>query len=129
MTDDLPTTERPSGAWRARRPGRATASSSTIGAVELEGGGVLPDVTGRLRDVGRARRRRRQRGPRLARAHRRQPRRRPAGPGHPTPGWWDGLIGPGRPLDTDRWFVVSANVLGGCQGTHRPASPRRDGRP
>ncbi|MER6806642.1 MULTISPECIES: homoserine O-acetyltransferase MetX [Streptomyces] len=48
----------------------------------------------------------------------------PAGPGHPTPGWWDGLIGPGRALDTDRWFVVAPNVLGGCQGSTGPASPR-----
>src|SRR5689334_15594292 len=33
-------------------------------------------------------------------------------PGHPTPGWWDDIIGPGRALDTDRYFVVCANVLG-----------------
>jgi homoserine O-acetyltransferase len=45
-----------------------------------------------------------------------------SGPGHPTDGWWDGLIGPGRPLDTDRWFVVCANVLGGCQGSTGPSS-------
>jgi homoserine O-acetyltransferase len=38
------------------------------------------------------------------------------------PGWWDNLIGPGRPLDTDRFFVVCANVLGGCKGTTGPAS-------
>ncbi len=53
----------------------------------------------------------------------------PPGPGHPTPGWWDGLIGPGRPLDTDRWFVVASNVLGGCQGTTGPSSTAPDGRP
>jgi homoserine O-acetyltransferase len=46
-----------------------------------------------------------------------------AGPGHPTPGWWDGLIGPGAAIDTRRWFVVAPNVLGGCQGTTGPASP------
>ena len=46
----------------------------------------------------------------------------PSGPGHPTSGWWEDLIGPGRPLDTDRHFVVCANVLGGCQGTTGPAS-------
>jgi homoserine O-acetyltransferase len=51
----------------------------------------------------------------------------PAGPGQPTPGWWDGLIGPGRDLDTDRWFVVCANVLGGCQGTTGPSSRGPDG--
>ncbi len=53
----------------------------------------------------------------------------PAGPGHPTPGWWEGLVGPGRPIDTDRWFVVAPNVLGGCQGTTGPASAAPDGRP
>jgi len=45
-----------------------------------------------------------------------------AGPGHPTPGWWDALIGPGRCLDTDRYFVVCANVIGGCQGSTGPSS-------
>ena len=53
----------------------------------------------------------------------------PAGAGHPTPGWWDGLIGPGCPLDTDHWFVVASNVIGGCQGTTGPSSQAPDGRP
>src|SRR5206468_8617597 len=53
----------------------------------------------------------------------------PAGPGHPTPGWWPGLVGPGAPLDTDRLFVVCANVLGGCQGTTGPSSRTPDGTP
>ena len=53
----------------------------------------------------------------------------PAGPGHPTPGWWDELVGPGAPLDTDRLFVVCANVLGGCQGTTGPSSTAPDGTP
>jgi homoserine O-acetyltransferase len=52
-----------------------------------------------------------------------------AGPGHPTPGWWSGIVGPGAALDPDRWFVVCANVLGGCQGTTGPSSPAPDGRP
>ena len=52
------------------------------------------------------------------------------GPGHVTPGWWEGTIGPGRALDTDRFFVVCVNVLGGCQGSTGPASPHPDdGRP
>jgi homoserine O-acetyltransferase/O-succinyltransferase len=45
-----------------------------------------------------------------------------AGPGHATPGWWDDAVGPGRAIDTDRWFVVCANVLGGCQGSTGPSS-------
>ncbi len=51
----------------------------------------------------------------------------PVEPGHPTPGWWDGLVGPGLPLDTDRWFIVAPNVLGGCQGSTGPSSRRPDG--
>lgn len=51
-----------------------------------------------------------------------------AGPEHPTAGWWEGLIGPGAPLDTDELFVVATNVLGGCRGTTGPSSPAPDGR-
>ncbi len=52
----------------------------------------------------------------------------PAGPGHPTAGWWNGIIGPGKYIDTDRWFVVCPNMLGGCQGSTGPASLAPDGR-
>ena len=38
------------------------------------------------------------------------------------PGWWDAVIGPGKPIDTNRFFVVCANVLGSCYGTTGPAS-------
>jgi len=117
-----------SGAWRdGDHPGRRRFAD--LGAIALESGDRLPDVrvayetwgrlsssgdnavlvlhalTGDSHVVGEA------------------------GPGHPTPGWWEGLIGPGRPLDTDRWFVVAPNVLGGCQGTTGPSSPAPDGRP
>ncbi len=52
-----------------------------------------------------------------------------AGPGQPTPGWWPQIVGPGRIIDTDRYYVVAANVLGGCQGSTGPCSPAPDGRP
>ena len=50
------------------------------------------------------------------------------GPGHPTPGWWKGLVGPGLAIDTEQWFVVCSNVLGGAQGTTGPSSLAPDGR-
>ena len=53
----------------------------------------------------------------------------PAGPGHPTPGWWDGIAGPGAPIDTNRWCAVATNVLGGCRGSTGPSSPAADGKP
>ncbi|MFT7600740.1 MAG: homoserine O-acetyltransferase [Acidimicrobiales bacterium] len=54
----------------------------------------------------------------------------PSGPGQPTDGWWNDLVGPGKSIDTDRFFVVCANVLGGCQGTTGPASINpTDGKP
>jgi len=43
-------------------------------------------------------------------------------PGHALDGWWNDLVGPGKALDSDRYFVVCANVLGGCQGTTGPSS-------
>ncbi|MEN9301094.1 MAG: homoserine O-acetyltransferase [Actinomycetota bacterium] len=50
----------------------------------------------------------------------------PAEEGHPTPGWWEGIVGPGLAIDTNEWFVVCSNVLGGCQGSTGPASPHPD---
>lgn len=54
--------------------------------------------------------------------------RGPAGAGHPTAGWWEDIVGPGSAIDTDRWFVVAPNMLGGCQGSTGPASIAPDGR-
>lgn len=51
----------------------------------------------------------------------------PAGPGHATAGWWSGLVGPGKVLDPERWFIVAPNMLGGCQGSTGPASIAPDG--
>jgi homoserine O-acetyltransferase len=116
------------GAWReGDHPGRRRFAD--VGPLRLEAGGALPAVRVAYETWGR-----------LA------PRRDnavlvehaltgdshvagDAGLGHPTAGWWNGLIGPGLALDTERWFVVASNVLGGCQGTTGPASAGPDGRP
>ena len=125
----MTTTSRPratSGAWRDGHPvGRRQFLD--LGAVELERGGVLPAVRVAYETWGELN----------AAAdnavlveHALTGDSHVEGttePGHTTPGWWDGLIGPGRPLDTDRYFVVASNVLGGCQGTTGPASPAGDG--
>ncbi|MEY4639349.1 MAG: hypothetical protein RLY13_347 [Actinomycetota bacterium] len=47
---------------------------------------------------------------------------------HPTDGWWKHIIGPGLAIDTDKYFVVSSNVLGGCQGSTGPSSLDTNGR-
>lgn len=44
-------------------------------------------------------------------------------PRNPAKGWWEGFIGPGCALDTDRFFVICTNVLGGCYGSTGPSSP------
>jgi homoserine O-acetyltransferase len=45
------------------------------------------------------------------------------------PGWWDDAVGPGKMFDTDLFFVICSNVIGGCQGSTGPSSPAPDGRP
>jgi homoserine O-acetyltransferase len=45
------------------------------------------------------------------------------------PGWWSKSVGPGRTIDTDRYFVICANILGGCMGSTGPASLAPDGKP
>ena len=45
------------------------------------------------------------------------------------PGWWERMVGPGRPIDTDRFHVVCPNVIGSCMGSTGPASPDDDGKP
>lgn len=99
-----------------------------IGPLTLESGAILPDVTVAVQRWGRL-----------------SPSRDnvvlvehaltgdshvtgPAGPEHPSPGWWTGMVGPGAPIDTDTWCVVATNVLGGCRGTTGPGSPAPDGR-
>lgn len=116
------------GAWREGDPVGDRCFQS-LGAVELEAGGRLPDVTvayetwGTLNEA-------RDNAVLVEHALTGDSHvHGPSGPGHPTSGWWDGLIGPGCPFDTDTHFVVAANVLGGCQGTTGPSSRAPDGRP
>ena len=45
------------------------------------------------------------------------------------PGWWERMVGPGKPIDTDRYHVICANVIGSCMGSSGPASAAPDGRP
>jgi homoserine O-acetyltransferase len=47
---------------------------------------------------------------------------------HPTAGWWNGVIGPGLAIDTDKFFVVAPNMLGGCQGSTGPTSLDKKGK-
>lgn len=53
----------------------------------------------------------------------------PRGPGQPSPGWWEGMVGPNAPLDTEKFFVICTNVLGGCMGSTGPSSLTEDGKP
>ncbi|EOM75461.1 homoserine O-acetyltransferase MetX [Rhodococcus rhodnii] len=106
-----------------------TLTRIPIGTVQLESGAEVPDVTLAVQSWGRL-----------------SPNRDnvvlvehaltgdshvtgPAGGEHPSPGWWEGMIGPGAPIDTDEWCVVAVNVLGGCRGSTGPASPGPDGAP
>lgn len=50
-----------------------------------------------------------------------------AGNSHATSGWWNGIVGPGLAIDTERWFVVAPNMVGGCQGSTGPSSLAPDG--
>lgn len=117
----------PTGAWR---PGTPQGSRQTveIGSLRLEAGGALPQVRVAYETWGTLNA---ARDNAVLVEHALTGDSHvsgPAGKGHPTPGWWHGLIGPGRPLDTDRWFVIASNVLGGCQGTTGPSSKAPDGR-
>ncbi|WP_295701551.1 homoserine O-acetyltransferase [Lapillicoccus sp.] len=117
-----------SGAWRDGDP-VGDRQFLAVGDLELERGGVLPGIRVSYETWGRL-------SPSADNAvlveHALTGDSHvvgPAGPGHASPGWWDGLIGPGKALDTDRWFVVASNVLGGCQGTTGPSTRTSSGRP
>ena len=49
-----------------------------------------------------------------------------ANAGNPEAGWWEAMLGPGKPIDSDRWFVICVNSLGSCKGSSGPASVNPD---
>jgi homoserine O-acetyltransferase len=109
------------GAWREGDPagGRRFV---TIGALDLERGGRLPSVRIAYETWGTLNA---DRSNAILVLHALTGDSHVTGmpgPGHPTAGWWSANVGPGRPVDTDEWFVVAPNMLGGCQGTTGPAS-------
>lgn len=121
---ELPAT----GAWRPAF-GDGDRRFVDIGALQLEAGGRLPEVRlayetwGRLNETG---------DNAVLIEHALTGDSHVVGepgPGHPSPGWWSQIVGPGKAIDTNRWFVVAINVLGGCQGSTGPSSPAPDGSP
>src|SRR5699024_7270144 len=115
------------GAWRPEH-GAGDRRFARIGDLELDSGAVLEDVTmayetwGTLAADG---------GNAVLVLHALTGDshvRGPAGPSHASPGWWEEMVGPGRPIDTDHYFVIAPNILGGCQGSTGPSSPAADGR-
>jgi homoserine O-acetyltransferase len=111
---------------RTAAPGHGVVRYASIGGTHLEAGGYLPDVTlayetwGTLNADG---------SNAILIEH------ALTGDTHVTrgdsdeSGWWEQLAGPGAPVDTDRFFVVSINILGGCYGSTGPSSEAPDGKP
>ncbi|QZA34146.1 homoserine O-acetyltransferase [Hydrogenibacillus sp. N12] len=95
----------------------------SIGALRLESGRVLPDVRLAYERVGP------RDGPTVLVCHALTGNHVAVGTDE-DPGWWAGLIGSGKPIDTDRYQVVTFNVLGGCDGSTGPTSTNPEtGRP
>lgn len=130
-----------SGAWRnGDAPGKR--SFTKIGDLNLEAGGVLPDVTvayqtwGTLNEAkdnavlilhaltGDSHVTRN-----LTAAQRSASSDSGVASAAEPSGWWEDMVGPGAPIDTTKFFVVAPNVLGGCQGTTGPSSDAPDGKP
>jgi len=121
----------PSNFWRARdEPGRRQfVTLSGGGGFALEGGGRLDAVTVAYETWGSLNATRSNAVLVLHALTGDSHAAGEAGPGHHTPGWWEGVIGPGLAIDTEKFHVVCPNVLGGCQGTTGPSSEAPDGRP
>ena len=122
----------PIGPWRkVWRPGDVAGRRqfAAIGELKLEAGGVLPDTVVCYETVGTLNADRSNAVLVLHGFTADSHAVGPAGPGHPVAVWWNGVIGPGLGIDTDRFFVVIPNTLGGCQGTTGPGQLAPDGAP
>ncbi|WP_426302721.1 homoserine O-acetyltransferase MetX [Arthrobacter sp. R-11] len=109
-----------------KRSEDGTVKYVSIGALELEAGGFLPDVLlayeswGTLNaDASNA----------VLIEHALTGSTHVARGGSDEEGWWEQLVGPGATIDTERWFVVSVNIVGGCYGSTGPSSNAPDGKP
>ncbi|MGJ9529109.1 homoserine O-acetyltransferase MetX [Actinotignum sp. GS-2025a] len=117
-------TERPTGAWlEGDDPGERRFAD--LGPLELELGGRLPQVRLAYETWGQLNA---DRSNAVLLCH------ALTGDSHAAArdgqsGWWKDIVGPGLAIDTDRYYVVCPNVLGGCQGSTGPASPAPDGQP
>ncbi|MGW0041797.1 homoserine O-acetyltransferase MetX [Rhodococcus sp. NPDC003348] len=120
---------RPAGSHEGFPSPDGRLTSVSIGAVTLESGAVLPDVTLAVQVWGEPNK---TRDNVVLVEHALTGDSHVTGPAdadNPSPGWWDGMVGPGAPIDTDEWCVLATNVLGGCRGTTGPGSIAPDGRP
>ncbi len=101
-----------------------------IGALELESGAVLPSVSLAVQRWGELSPPNRDNVVLVEHALTGDSHvTGPISANQPSPGWWNGMVGPGEPIDTGEWCVIATNVLGGCRGTTGPSSPADDGKP
>lgn len=120
--------DRSGGAWHPRF-GAGERRFAPLGELQLESGAVLEDVSLAYESWGTLDEDRSNAVLVLHALTGDSHVRGPAGPSHPSAGWWEEMVGPGRPVDTDRFHVIAPNVLGGCQGSTGPSSTAPDGRP
>ncbi|OFI36591.1 homoserine O-acetyltransferase [Arthrobacter sp. SW1] len=110
----------------SKRSEDGTVKYLSVGALELEAGGFLPEVVlayeswGTLNaDASNA----------VLIEHALTGSTHVARGDSDEEGWWEQLVGPGLTIDTERWFVVSVNIVGGCYGSTGPSSNAPDGKP